>query len=49
MVVETWLTLQNDRKIGFSEGMQANYIHTIIGSAPKMHFSDIWGPYMVKF
>ena len=49
MVVETWLTPQNDRKSGFSEGIQANYTHTTTGSAPKMHYSDIWGPYMVKF
>ena len=33
----------------FSEGMQVNYTHTTTGSAPKMHYSDIWGPYMVKF
>ena len=49
MVVETWLTPQNDCKSGFSEGMQANYTYTTTGSAPKMHYSDIWGPYMVKF
>ena len=49
MVVETWLTPQNDCKIGFSEGRQANYTHTTTRSALKMHFFDIWGPYMVKF
>ena len=49
MVVETWLTPQNDRKSGFSEGMQANQTHTTTGSAPKINYSDIWGPYMVKF
>ena len=48
MVVETWLTPQNDRKVGFSEGRQANYTHTTTASASKMHFSDFWGPYMVK-
>ena len=49
MVVEILLTPQNDRKNGFSEGMQAYYTHAITRSAPRMHFSDIWGPYMVKF
>ena len=49
MVVETWLIPQNDCKIGFSEGMQANYTHETTGSAPKMNDSHIWGPYMVKF
>ena len=49
MVVETLLTTQNDRNIGFSESMQANYTHKTTRSVPKMHFSDIWGPYMVKF
>ena len=48
MVVETWLTPQNDHKIGFSEERQANHTHTTTGSAPKMHFSDFWGTYMVK-
>ena len=28
MVVETWLTPQNDHKIEFSEVLQANYTHT---------------------
>ena len=28
--------------------MQANYTHVTTGSAPKMHFSDICGPYMVR-
>ena len=49
MVAETWLIPQNDCKIGFSEGMQANYTHATTGSAPKMNYSHIWGPYMVKF
>ena len=48
MVVETWLIPQNDRKIGFSEGMQSSYTHATTGSAPKMNYSDIWGPCMVK-
>ena len=48
MVVETWLTPQNDRKSIFSGPMQANYTHAITGSAPKLN-SDIWGPFMVKF
>ena len=49
MVVETWLTPQNYRKIRISGGMQANYTHTTTGSAPKINYSDIWAPYMVKF
>ena len=28
--------------------MQANDTHVTTGSAPKMHFSDICGPYMVR-
>ena len=43
MVVETWLTPQNDHKIEFSEGRQANYTHKTTRSAPKMHFFDFWG------
>ena len=42
MVVETWLTPQNDRKT-------ANYTYATTESAPKMPFSNISGPYMVKF
>ena len=49
MVVETWLTPQNDFKIRFEGSMQANYTHSTTGSAPKIHFSDILGHYMVKF
>ena len=49
MVLETCLTPQNDRKTWFSGSMQANYTNATTGSAPKMHFSDISGPYMVKF
>ena len=49
MVVETWLTPQNYCKIRISGGMQANYTHTTTGSAPKINYSDIWAPYMVKF
>ena len=48
MVVETWLTPQSDCKSGFSGQMQANYTHVITGSAPKMNYSDIQGPLMVK-
>ena len=29
--------------------MQANYNHTTTGIAPKMNYSDICGPDMVKF
>ena len=29
--------------------MQANDTYVTTGNAPKMHFSDIWGPYMIKF
>ena len=49
MVVENWLTPQNDCNIEFSGDMQAKYTHTTTGSATKMLFFDIWGPYMVKF
>ena len=49
MVVETWLTPQKDCKTRVIGSMQANYIHETTGSTPKMHFSDIWGPYMVTF
>ena len=35
MVVETWLSPQNDRKTWFSGSMQASYTHATIGSAPK--------------
>ena len=49
MVVETWLTLQNDRKIGFSEICKQIIQIQQSEVPPKMHFSDIWEPYMVKF
>ena len=29
--------------------MQAKHTHAATGSAPKMYFSNIWEPYMVKF
>ena len=38
MVVETWLTPQNDRKTWFRGIIQANYTHATVGSDPKMHF-----------
>ena len=44
MVVETWLTPQNDHKTWVTGCMKTNYIHTTTGSA-----QNIWGPYMVKF
>ena len=49
IVIETWLTPQNDSKTLFSGSMKANYNHTITRSAPKMHFSDFWEPDMVRF
>ena len=49
MVIETWLTSQNDDNIWFSGSMQTHYTHETTGSASKMHFSDISGPYIGKF
>ena len=49
MIVETLLTHQKDPKTRFGESMKANFTHTSTGRALKMHFSNIWGPYTIKF
>ena len=49
VVIETWLTSQNDNNILFSGSMQTHYAHETTAGASKMHFSDISGPYIGKF